>query len=425
MYFPAWYLGNFPDRRIILASYEAEFARSWGRKSRDVLEAVGPELFGVRVSKSSSAAAAWDIEGHRGGMNTAGVGGPITGKGAHVLIIDDPIKNDAQARSATERENQKNWYRSTARTRMNADPKGAIIIIMTRWHDDDLVGWLLKESKKKPKSQQWEVVDFPAIATMPTTEGMTDFERMWYEEVGKKKFEDEWKDALGRKVGEALWPAMYPLEELEEVKLDLGAYWFAAMYQQTPIPEGGHVFKSDWLIYGDAPSKFDYIIQAWDTAMEEKEINDYSVCCTFGLHEGTAYLLHVWRGRAESPKLLEMIKSQAARYHPRAIYIEKDGKAGTAAIQMLRRLSNLPVMPVDPIGDKVARANLVTPYLQTKRVVICSGPWNNEFETELLTFPVAAHDDQVDSFVYGLMKLFGRQPRRISVQNASGETIVN
>jgi len=291
---------------------------------------------------------------------------------------------------------------------------------MTRWHDDDLAGWLLKEAKKNPAAEQWEVVNFPAIAALPTDEHLTPFEKEWHKQVGKAKFEAEWRDKLGRQVGEALWPQRFPLTtELDPARLTLGAYWFSAMYQQTPIPDGGHVFKDHWFIYGDPPPAVEYIIQAWDTAMAENEINDYSVCCTFAMYEGTAYLLDVWRGRAETPKLLEMVKSQAAKYHPRAIYIERDGKAGTTAIQMLKKFTKLPVAPVEPIGDKIARANLITPYMETKRVVICKGAWNNEFESELLTFPVGQHDDQVDSFTYGMMRVFGRQPRKLTVANAT------
>lgn len=153
-YFTAWVLGKFPDTRIILASYEADFAASWGRKARDLLEEHGPSLFGVRVSGKSSAANRWDIEGHEGGMVTAGVNGPITGKGADIAIIDDPVKNDQEAMSETYRTRAWEWYKSTFRTRLQRD--GAIILIMTRWHQDDLAGKLLQAQKEG--GEKWDVV---------------------------------------------------------------------------------------------------------------------------------------------------------------------------------------------------------------------------------------------------------------------------
>jgi len=141
-FFPAWYIGTHPHNRIILASYEADFAAGWGRKARDLLEEHGPSLFGLKVSPDSSAASRWDLFNFDGGMNTAGVRGPITGKGGSVLIIDDPVKNDQEAMSPTYRESTWDWYRATFSTRVQND--GAIVLVMTRWHEDDLAGRLLK-----------------------------------------------------------------------------------------------------------------------------------------------------------------------------------------------------------------------------------------------------------------------------------------
>ena len=140
-YFPAWYLGLFPDERIILTSYEADFAASWGRKARDIIEEYGEELFGIQVRQDSSAANRWGIQGYEGGMNTAGAGGPITGKGGNLIIIDDPFKNAEEANSKTIRDKVWEWYKSTLYTRL--EPNGVLVIIQTRWHEDDLVGRLL------------------------------------------------------------------------------------------------------------------------------------------------------------------------------------------------------------------------------------------------------------------------------------------
>src|SRR5690348_3861723 len=179
-YFPAWYLGTRPNRRVILTSYEADFAATWGRKVRDVLAEFGPTLYGVRVRDDSSAANRWDLAEHTGGMVTAGVGGPITGRGADVLIIDDPVKNADDALSATMRERVWEWWRSTAYTRL--EPSGAAVLVMTRWHEDDLAGRLLGEMEQG--GEHWEVLRLPAIA-------------------------EEEDDALGRHPGEALWPQRF------------------------------------------------------------------------------------------------------------------------------------------------------------------------------------------------------------------------
>lgn len=145
-WFPAWYLGCFPDHRVIMASYEADFAMSWGRKVRDILEEKGEPYFGIRVRKISSAADRWDIEGRAGGMQSVGVGGPLTGKGANILIIDDPVKNAAEANSQVYRDKTWDWYTSTAYTRL--EPGGSIILVQTRWHEDDLAGRILQKAKE-------------------------------------------------------------------------------------------------------------------------------------------------------------------------------------------------------------------------------------------------------------------------------------
>ncbi len=164
-YFPAWFLGTFPDKRIILTSYESEYAASWGRKARNLLEEHGRELFGVRIAGDSSAADRWDIAGRDGGMNTAGAGAAITGKGANVAIIDDPVKNDTDAMSETKRAAVWEWYRATLRTRLEGDPR-AIILVMTRWHEDDLAGRLLKAQAAATSGpcKRWDVLELPALA---------------------------------------------------------------------------------------------------------------------------------------------------------------------------------------------------------------------------------------------------------------------
>jgi len=208
-YFPAWFIGTNPSKRVILTSYEATFAASFGAAARDLLKEHGPDQFGVRVRSDSSAAKWWRTQAG-GGMTTSGVGGPITGKGADLLIVDDAIKNAQEALSGRHRQKVWDWFASTALTRL--EPGGKVIIVMTRWHEDDLVGRLLKRQEGFDHHRM-EVVSLPAIA-------------------GEN-------DALGRKEGEALWPERYSEKDLAAKKLTVGDYWWSAVYQQKPRnPEG-------------------------------------------------------------------------------------------------------------------------------------------------------------------------------------------
>jgi hypothetical protein len=193
----------------------ADFASTWGRKARDLLEQWG-RLFGVRVSKRSSATHRWDLEGRDGGMTCAGVGGPITGRGAHLLIVDDPVKNDEDARSPGLRQKQWEWWQSTATTRLR--PGALTIVIQTRWHRDDLTGQILRAAETN--GQRWRTVKLPALA--------------------------EENDPLGRAVGEALWPEVYSREKLEQVRAARTAYYWQAMYQQNPLAEGAMEWPDSW-----------------------------------------------------------------------------------------------------------------------------------------------------------------------------------
>lgn len=200
--FPAWYLGTHPDNRVILASYGADFAASWGRKARDILLAHG-DAFGVSLNVRSTAADEWLIQGHKGGMQTAGVGGAFTGKGADVIVIDDPIKNDQEAVSPVSRDHLWEWYRATLRTRL--EPGGSVAVIMTRWHPHDLVQRLIEDSGEK-----WRVIRIPAVA-----------------EAG---------DMLGREIGDPLWPERFDRDALAATEAALGRWW-NALYQQSPMPD--------------------------------------------------------------------------------------------------------------------------------------------------------------------------------------------
>lgn len=389
-YFPAWYLGLNPDKRVILTSYEADYAATWGYRARNILLEYG-HLFGVKVSPESSARNRWDIEGHLGGMSTAGVGGAITGKGAHLLIIDDPVKNDEQANSKTYRDKAAEWYKSTAYTRL--EPGGAIIIIQTRWHEDDLSGRLLKEEPDK-----WTVINLPALA--------------------------EAHDQLGRLQGEALFPRRYPADALLEIKQTVGSYWFSSLYQQRPQIEEGAIFKRQYFRYfettpdgyilhsGNIDKKVSTsackVFQTCDPAASTKDTADYFVLATWAqTPDMDLLLLDVNRTRLEGPEQVKLFKSEFSKWQPTFQAVETVA-AGKILYQMLVR-EGLPVRELKPDKDKVTRALPAAARMEAGAIYLKRGaPWLVDYEDELTSFPKGAHDDQVDVTSYAVQMIMRR-----------------
>ena len=381
-YFPAWFIGAFPDKRIILVSYEADFAATWGRKARDLLEEHGPSLFGIRVSGTSSAANRWDIEGHEGGMVTAGVNGPITGKGADIGIIDDPVKNDQEAMSVTYQERAYEWYKSTFRTRIQRD--GAIILIMTRWHENDLAGKLL--AAQEEEGEKWEVVSLPAIA------------------------EDD--DPLGREIGQPLCPGLFTKDALESIKKAVGSYWWASLYQQRPSPAEGGIFKRNWWqYYRRVPDRFDEIIQSWDMTFKDTKTADFVVGQVWGRKGADKYLLDQVRDRMDFPATVQAVRNLSAKWPQAKVKLVEDKANGPAVIATLKKeISGL--IPVEPQGSKESRAWAVSPEVEAGNIYLPDpsiAPWVHDFVEECAAFPNGANDDQVDAMTQALMRL-NKQP---------------
>jgi predicted phage terminase large subunit-like protein len=382
-YMPAWYLGRFPERRVMLASYEAGLALSFSRRARDLLAEFGPELFGVRVAERSAAAKAWDLRGHAGGMVAAGVGGPLTGRGAHLLIIDDPVKNAEEAASQAYRDRAWDWWRSTARSRLQQG--GAVVLVMTRWHEDDLAGRLLAE-----QAEGWSVLELPALA-----------------EPG---------DPLGRSAGAALCPELFDEPALARSRRDSGAYFWAALYQQRPLPADGGVFrKSDFRYFEEEDEHYVLHTDAGkrrvatglcqrfvtcDPALSSKQTADYTALCLFAVTpERELLLLDVARERFEQPDQKGFIKRYYEQHRPFAIYVEAAAQ-GLGLIQELRR-EGLSVFPVQAETDKVTRARGAVARYESHDVYHRRGAaWLLDYEQELCGFPQGAHDDQVDCFSY-------------------------
>ncbi len=367
-FFPAWYLGHHPDRQVIFATYAQQAANTFGRKVRNQLSGpIHQGIFpGCRISTDSTAANHFSTR-QRGAYFAVGIGGPITGRGAHLLLIDDPIKNRKDADSPVMRKTLEDWYTSTAYTRLQ--PGGAVILIQTRWHADDLAARLLKEHGH----EGWEILNLPAVA-----------------EAG---------DQLERPEGTALWPEAYPLPDLERIKKTVGTMDWSALYQQRPVPAEGGIIKLAWFKrYRTAPARFTRIVQSWDTAFKPGQLNDPSVCLTWGeVTNGDLFLLDVQRRRLEYPDLKRTARSLADKWRPMAILVEDKG-SGQSLVQDMRRESRWPVIAIDPEGDKTTRLSVVSPYIEAGRVHLPeSAPWLADYETELTLFPAAAHDDQADA----------------------------
>jgi len=383
---PPCFLGNFPDKRVMLCSYEADFAASWGRKARDLLEEYGQELYGLKVSQESSAANRWDLEGHEGGMITAGIGGPITGKGFHLGMIDDYLKNAKEAASKTIRDAQWDWFTSTFYTR--AEPGAAIIIIATRWHEDDLIGRLLNDMENG--GEQWRIVRLPAEA--------------------------EANDPIGRKIGEALCPARYNIEDLARIKRRLGSYFYSALYQQRPMPEEGVLFKRSYFRYfedkgdvyvlhrpeGDLRWDKDrcWIFQTIDPAATEGLQSAYFVCATWAMTpERDLLLMDVFREKAETTKHMAVMKSQFERWRPRFQGVEKQ-VYGLNIIQQGKR-EGLPIKSLNADRDKVSRARPMAARYEMGTVYHRQGAaYLSDYEEELINFPNGEFKDQVDCAAY-------------------------
>lgn len=375
---PAWYLGTHPDKRVILAGHEADFAAAHGRAAREILTEYGRDVFDVAVKGSSSAANRWDLAApHAGGMLTVGVGGSPIGRGGDLVIVDDPFKNFEEAMSPKIRQKVKEWWTGTMVSRI--EPGGAVIIICARWHEDDLSGFLLRED-----GDNWTEIRLPAIC-------------------------DAEDDPLGRELGAPLWPERYPLEVLEErkreVSLVLGDQVWGAQFQQDPKPLKGGMFPEGRWQYWDAlPCPINHIrwCRGWDLAATD-EGGDWTVGVLMGLTPDEQVVIHdVVRGQWAPDEVRANIrKTAAADPHGTLIELPQDpGQAGKdQALQLVRMLAGYLVNVRTVSGSKEVRAAGLSAQQRGSNVWLTSegGDWDGTFVAELRGFPKGMHDDQVDA----------------------------
>jgi predicted phage terminase large subunit-like protein len=377
---PAWFLGKFPGKKIIQTSNTAELAVGFGRKVRNL---VGSEQYAkifpdVTLKSDSKAAGRWGTN-HDGSYFAIGVGGTVTGKGADLLIIDDPHSEQEAAIASTNPEvydKVYEWYSSGPRQRLQ--PGGAIVIIMTRWSKRDLVGKILKSSIERD-GEEWDVVEFPAI--LPS--------------------------------GNSLWPEFWPINELLALKNELPVSKWNAQYMQSPTSEEGAMVKREWwkLWEKEVPPKCEFIIQSWDTAFTKNERSDYSACTTWGVFymnenpdDPHIILLDAVKERLEFPELKAKALEMYNEWEPDACVIEAKA-AGSPLIYELRKMGIL-VSEFTPTrgNDKIARMNSVTDLFSSGRVWAPSRRWAEEVIEEMAAFPNSEHDDLVDSSTQALIR---------------------
>jgi len=359
----------FPSRNIILTSYSSHFASDWGRKIRNTIEEFGVHC-GVSLDPRSTAADRFNTE--KGGELVAvGVGGAITGRGAHLLIIDDPVKTIEEVFSRTQRDKVWDWFRSVAYTRL--EPDGHAILVMTRWHEDDLAGRILENDK-----DNWEVVRIPAIA--------------------------EEGDVLGREVGEPLWGDRFGKSELSNIRSVIGSMLFTSLYQQSPTALEGEVFKSAWFDekIKMTPPDLERVVMYCDLAASEKTTADYTAVAVMGIDEDdNIWVLSMRRERLEWGAVKRLIASEADKYKPAVIGVESVGMQAVLVKDLMDALPQYAVVGKTPKSDKLSRALPLAARAEAGKVFLVKGHWNGALIDELITFPRGEHDDQVDALSGG------------------------
>ena len=376
--FPAWYLGRRPEKEIIVASYSAELAQDFGYKTRNLVNNQEyKEIFNTKLRDDSQSKAKW-LTQEGGGYTSVGVGGAITGRGADILLIDDPFKNREEAESQLIRDKVWNWYTSTAYTRLEKD--GKIILIMTRWHKDDLAGRLLQA--EKDGGEKWEVIEFSAIAE---------------------------RDEEYRKLGEPLWPEKYDLDALKTIQKTIGIYDWSALYQQHPIATENQEFKPHYFRereQAEVDRQNTRRFLTIDTAISKQASSDYTGFCDNSVDNANFWNLKAWRAKVDPLELIDLLFT----LHNNRRY-EKIGIEKTIYLQTLKpfldeeqrkRGKFLPIVELyHKYQQKELRIRGLLPRYESGSIYHIKGECR-DLESELLNFPQAVNDDVSDATAYQL-----------------------
>ena len=379
---PAWFLGKYPNKKVIQTSHTAELAVGFGRKVRNLVDSEAyKDIFpDVGLQADSKAAGRWAT--NKGGDYFAiGVGGAVTGKGADILIIDDPHSEQEATLAEVNPEvydKTYEWYTSGPRQRLQ--PGGSIVVVMTRWSKRDLTGQIIKNSVQR-SGEDWELIEFPAI--LPSNN--------------------------------PLWPQFWPAEELEVLKNELPNSKWMAQYQQNPTSETSAIVKREWwqIWEEEDPPACDFVLMSWDTAFEKTQRADYSACTTWGVFykdgpdgipQANIILLNAFRDRLEFPELKREAISQYRNWEPDSVIIEK--KASGAPLIYEMRAMGIPVQEFTPSrgNDKISRLNSVSDLFASGLVWVPNLRWAEEVVEEVASFPAGEHDDYVDSTSLALMR---------------------
>lgn len=376
---PSWVLGKWPNHRVIEVSYNEDFARKFGRRNKEKVNEFGESLFGVRVAKGTAAQDEWELGNGVGSMLSRGLLGSITGNPANLIIIDDPFKSGKEANSEVYRQTIWGMWLDSIRTRLASD--GKVIVIMTRWHEDDLVARMLKEES-----------------------------RVYYLNL---PCEAEEGDPVLREPGEALGAVLGKddtwLADFKRVYLTKeGSRVWNALFQGRPTAMEGNMFKRAWFKYYDKlPEYFDEIIQSWDCTFKDSDGSDFVSGTVWGRISAEYYLLDRRKQRLDLPDTCSAIMQMTAKWPRALIKLVEDKANGPAVIQLLQtRIPGL--IAVNPEGGKIARANAVSPAFESGNVYFPTpeiAPWIIEYEEELCAFPNGVNDDDVDSTTQALNRL--------------------
>jgi len=385
IYYPAWYLGKHPDHKVIVASHTADLAVVMARKVRNLINTPEYKTIFPNTSIASDAKAAAQWNTTKGGEYFAiGVGGALAGRGAHLIIADDPLsEQDIKAGNTSSLDSTYEWFSAGLRTRLM--PEGKICVLHTRWHQRDLIGRLIKDSAMNEGGDKYETFEFPAILNEGTEEE------------------------------KSIWPEQWTLESLQQTRASMHHImwqWYA-QYQQNPTAAEAAIIKRDWIRWWekDDPPRIDFIVQAFDTALTTKQRSDYSVCHTWGVFEsdedGTqnVILLNKVKGKYEFPELKQMAHDQFKEWQPDSVIVEAKA-SGQPLIDEMRR-SGIFVQDFSPGKgqDKIARLNAVADMFASGHVWFPENAWASATVEEILAFPAGEHDDEVDTMTLALMRI--------------------
>ena len=378
--FPAYYLLKHQDRNVAVTSYGAALAEGFSRAARAFYVDAGG-----RLDPASQSVKAWGTE-QRGGLWAVGVGGAATGRGAHLGIVDDPIKDRKEAESKAVIDTLRDWYGSTFRTRIEPEG-GAIVIVQTRWSEQDLIGQVLDvEEQVDPADREgWHVVDFPAICEPweerpPLPECVT--------------VEEDWREP-----GEALNPERYDLRSLSKIRASIGSREFAALYQQSPRADGGNIIQADWFqFFTEQPEKFSRIILSADCTFTASENSDYVAIAAIGQVGSQFYLLDMVNERMDIVGTMSRIQAKVRQWRPTAVLVEAAAN-GHGVIQMMKgRIPNLIGVKPAQGGSKTVRVQACAPIIEAGNFYLPSrASWVEPFISQATLFPASKNDDQIDA----------------------------